>query len=111
MNKHKKNRQAFATENAEVTEFNTEPREFERTQHAAGQPPVAPNPVVTPVPVTPAPGTPAPVTHVPGTPAPVVPVVGEQHRVGNPFAGLKADNTAAGTVNAIAPIPTNERKA
>lgn len=96
MNKHKKNRQAFATENAEVTEFNTEPREFERMQHAAGQPPVAPNPVVTPV---------------PGTPAPVVPVVGEQHRVGNPFAGLKADNTAAGAVNAIAPIPTNKRKA
>lgn len=100
MNKHKKNRQAFATENAEVTEFNTEPREFERSQHAAGQPPVSP-----------APGTPAPVTHVPGTPAPIVPVVGEQHRAGNPFAGLKADNTAAGAVNAIAPIPTNKRKA
>jgi hypothetical protein len=97
MNKHKKNRQAFATENAEVAEFNTEPREFERTQHAAGQPPVSPVPVVTPNPVV--------------TPAPVVPVVGEQHRAGNPFAGLKADNTAAGAVNAIAPIPTNERKA
>jgi hypothetical protein len=97
MNKHKKNRQAFATENAEVTEFNTEPREFERSQHASGQPPVSPAPAVAPNPVV--------------TPAPVVPVVGEQHRVGNPFAGLTANNTAAGTVNAIAPIPTNERKA
>ena len=46
MNKHKKNRQAFATENAEAADYVAEPRAFERTEHAAANPPVAPGPPV-----------------------------------------------------------------
>ena len=45
MNKHKKNRQAFAAEQQVVADYASEPRAAERSEHAAkypiGGPPVA----------------------------------------------------------------------